>query len=88
MKLLSLILLSFVLTGCITVPVNREFPKLPASLEKPCDQLEQVPADTSKLSGVLITVTNNYALYHECQAKVDTWLTWYKQQRDIFNSVK
>lgn len=87
MKLLFLAPL-LLITACTAVPVEREFPKLPASLEKPCSALEEVPADTKKLSEVLITVTNNYSLYHECQIKVDTWLEWYKQQREIFNSVK
>lgn len=87
MKLLILAPL-LLITACTTVPVGREFPKLPASLEKPCGTLEEVPAGTKKLSEVLITVTNNYTLYHECQIKVDTWLEWYKQQREIFNSVK
>jgi hypothetical protein len=76
------------LTACIYVPVNREFPKLPTSLKQPCVALEEVPSNTKKLSEVLITVTNNYTLYHECQLKVDTWRDWYEKQQEIFNSIK
>lgn len=87
MKLLMLVPI-LLLTACTTVPVAREFPKLPPSLEKPCGPLEQVPANTKKLSQVLITVTNNYTLYHECQLKVEAWQEWYKKQKDVFDSVK
>jgi hypothetical protein len=87
MKLLLLAPL-LLLTACSIVPVKREFPKLPPSLEHPCVALEEVPSNTKKLSEVLITVTNNYTLYHECQLKVDAWMDWYKKQQEIFNKVK
>lgn len=88
---MKLILLAplLLLTACsLSVPVKREFPKLPPSLEQPCEALEEIPANTKKLSEVLITVTNNYTLYHTCQLKVDAWSDWYKKQQEIFNSVK
>ena len=87
MKLLILVLL-LPITACTAVPVKREFPKAPESLMQPCAALNDVPADTNKLSEVLVTVTNNYTLYHECQLKVDSWIEWHKQQKEIFDSVK
>jgi hypothetical protein len=36
----------------------------------------------------LIVVTNNYTIYHECKIKVETWQQWYKEQKQIFESVK
>lgn len=75
------------LAGCVA-PIERQFSKLPPSLEKGCEELELVPSGTEKLSEVLIVVTSNYAKYHECQIKVETWQSWYKTQKDIFDSVK
>lgn len=75
------------LSACTAVPVARNFPDIPPSLTKSCPNLLDTP-QTKKLSEVLEVVTENYSLYHECQIKVDLWLEWYQQQRDIFNSVK
>jgi len=75
------------LFGCTTVPVARNFPSILESLQKSCVELEVVEK-TTKLSDVLIVVTNNYGLYHECKIKVETWQLWYKEQKEIFESVK
>jgi len=87
MKLLLIIPL-LLLTACSSIPIKREFPKLPPSLEQRCVALDEVPPSTKKLSDILTVVTNNYTLYHECQIKVDTWLEWYSTQKKIFDSVK
>jgi hypothetical protein len=86
MKTLLILSLSF-LVGCSAVPVKRNFPSTPPSLEKSCSELEEIQK-TTKLSDVLIVVTNNYTLYHECKIKVETWQQWYKEQKQIFESVK
>jgi hypothetical protein len=87
MKKLMLIAL-LVLTGCSTVvPVTQKFPDVPDELKQACPDLEQVPAGTTKLSDVLVTVTDNYSQYHECRIKVDTWIRWYTNQQKIFNDV-
>jgi hypothetical protein len=84
----NLLILSLVfLVGCTAVPVKRNFPSIPPSLEKSCNVLEEVQ-NTTKLSDVLIVVTNNYTIYHECKIKVETWQQWYKEQKQIFESVK
>lgn len=80
----TVFILSLLLTGCVAVPVQQKFPEAPESLKQSCPQLESVPANTTKLSEVLSVVINNYALYHECQVKVDTWNEWYQTQKSIY----
>ena len=87
MKLLSLILV-IVLTGCSTaVPVKRNFPEIPSELMEKCPDLKQTEA-TTKLSDVLQVVTENYSTYHECNIKAETWIDWYKAQKEIFESAQ
>lgn len=87
MKLL-LIIPVLLLTGCLTTPVKRNFPEVPAELMTACPDLIQLDPKTSKLSEVVSTVSKNYGQYHECQIKVDAWVEWYKTQKEIFDSVK
>ena len=88
MKKLVLLLPVFLLAGCLaTTPVKRNFPEVPKELMEACPDLEQVQ-DTQKLSEVIKVVADNYSDYHECRLKVDTWIEWYKTQKDIFESVK
>lgn len=86
MKVLVALSLLF-LAGCAT-PVQRDFPSVPPSLRSGCEDLTLIEVGTDKLSEVLVVVTGNYAKYHECQIKVETWQEWYNTQRDIFNSIK
>lgn len=84
MKTTLALLFAALLTGCVSVPVERNFPAVPEDLTKQCPNLEEVPVGTTHLSEILIVVTNNYALYHECKLKVETWNDWYKTQKKIF----
>jgi hypothetical protein len=87
MRLLLTLFLTFILVGCSTsVPVKRNFPQVPAELLAACPELAQT-APTTKLSDVLVVVTENYSKYHECRFKADAWIEWYKTQQEIFNSV-
>lgn len=86
MKKLLLITL-LLIVGCTTVPVTRNFPSIPKSLDTSCTELELLKK-TSKLSDILVVVTNNYTLYNECKIKSETWLKWYKEQKEIFEHVK
>jgi len=84
-KLLILLLLA----GCsTTVPVARKFPEVPDVLMVPCPLLTQIKEGTTKLSGVIEVVTDNYFEYHKCSDKHDLWMEWYKAQKEIFDSVK
>lgn len=82
-----MILPVLLLAGCLTTPVKRSFPDVPEELKVACPDLMLVEP-TTKLSEVVSIVTKNYGQYQECQIKVDTWIEWYKTQKEIFDSVK
>jgi hypothetical protein len=87
-KRLLLVFPVILLSGClITTPVKRNFPEVPKEIMEACPDLQQTEP-TEKLSEVLKVVVNNYGQYHECKVKVDTWVEWYKTQKQIFESVK
>lgn len=87
MKIVSALLLSILLTGCLTtVPVARNFPEVPEDIKTACPDLKTID-DTTKLSKVIETVTDNYGLYHECRIKIDAWIEWYTTQKKIFEEV-
>ena len=77
----------FLLAGCLATPVKRNFPEVPAELKVACPDLQKVK-DDAKLSDIVSTVSSNYTQYHECRAKVDAWNEWYKNQKEVFDSVK
>jgi hypothetical protein len=81
------LLIPFLLAGCLATPVKRNFPEVPAELKVACPDLQKVK-DEAKLSDIISTVSSNYTQYHECRSKVDAWNEWYKNQKDIFDSVK
>ena len=60
------------------------FPLAPADVSD-CGDLGSVP-DNAKLSDVAESVVDNYTLYHQCRAKVETWNQWYVEQRKNYNS--
>lgn len=94
MKIFSLINIIVVslLVGCTTyVPVEqieRPFPELANTLKEPCPNLIKIEGKKTTLSELLKTVSDNYALYYQCQAKVNGWNTWYHEQREIFERVR
>jgi len=83
----SLLILPFLLAGCLATPVKRNFPEVPQELKVVCPDLQKVK-DDAKLSDVISTVSSNYTQYHECRAKIDAWNQWYSNQKEIFESVK
>jgi starvation-inducible outer membrane lipoprotein len=87
MKLLIAIV-ALSLSACVSVPVERKFPKAPDELMAACPDLQTIPAETTQLSVVVDTVSANYGKYQLCQAKTNTWVDWYNKQKDIFESVK
>lgn len=87
MKYIALILPLF-LTGCFkSIPVKMSFPDAPSEMKTVCSELKQVK-DNAEMSDILEVVTTNYAKYHECKNKVDAWIEWHKQQKQISDSVK
>jgi hypothetical protein len=79
---------NILLTACTAVPVDRKSPSVPVELQQACPDLKTVNPETTKLSDVVNIVVSNYGQYKECQVKVDSWIEWYKNQKEIFESVK
>lgn len=91
MKIILGLLLTMTLLGCSdpkVIPIKRSFPPVPESLKEECPDLQLVPEKTEKLSEVLATVATNYGQYHVCKIKVESWITWYNEQKSNFESVK
>jgi hypothetical protein len=83
MKFILLSLLIF-LTGCSnTVPLQRKFPEIPNVLLEKCPDLQKTK-ENSNLSDIVKVITTNYSLYHECAAKHDAFVEWYKTQKKIY----
>ena len=86
--IILIMLVVFILTGCTSVPVVRNFPDEPGkTVMEGCPNLKKLE-DDAKLSEVAKTVSINYSTYYECAVKVDTWVEWYKIQKQIFESIK
>lgn len=81
-------LLALLLTGCVSVPVTTKWPEVPTELKEACAKLEVIKPDTKKLSVVVGTVVNNYALYHECRIRVEGWVEWYDEQKKVHDTIK
>lgn len=80
------ILLSILLTGCSTVvPIHVSFPDAPKELEQPCKPLKTT--NSSQLSEFTKTIVENYEQYHDCVAQENSWRTWYKQQKQLFEEL-
>jgi hypothetical protein len=85
---LALLLVPLLLAGCLSTPVKRNFPEIPADLKTACPALKEIDPTTTKLSTVVEVVSSNYGDYQECKIKVDSWIEWYNTQKTIFESVK
>lgn len=83
-----LLILPFMLTGCLTIPEVPKFPK-PASEEvmQACPNLKLAKTDSDKLTDLMDTIAENYKEYYECRDKVDTWIQWYKKQKENYEKV-
>lgn len=88
MRLLAILLMPLLLSACLSTPVKRHFPEVPADLMKSCPELQTIDPNTTKLSEVVSVVSKNYGEYNDCKIKVDGWVEWYKTQRSIFEEVK
>jgi hypothetical protein len=88
MKSIVIAFLAVTLTACVSVPVQRSFPKVPAELMVSCPPLKVMDPETTRLSDVVQSVVANYGQYQACDGKVDTWIEWYNTQKTIFDSVK
>jgi hypothetical protein len=80
---LLLLIPTLLLTGCLTTAPK--FPDIPEELKTACPELQEATKETQELSKLLVVVVVNYSTYYECRVKVDAWLQWHKQQKEIFN---
>jgi hypothetical protein len=85
---IKIITLALLLSACTAVPVDRKFPSIPTELQQACPDLKTIDTNTTKLSELVNVVVVNYGQYKECQVKVDSWIDWYNNQKQIFESVK
>lgn len=81
------VLLSVLLTGCMSVPITAKFPEAPDSIKAQCPRLKQLN-DSDNLSQISKTITDNYTLYYECATKHSAWVEWYEVQKKIYEGVK
>lgn len=89
MKRLALLLPAILLTGCLaTAPVVPKWPEVPKELLEACPDLKTVDPKNDKLSLIVDTVADNYKEYYECKSKVDDWITWYKSQQKLWETLK
>ena len=87
MKRLVLLIPILLLAGCLSdpVPIKQVWPTVPKELLEACPDLKQVDPKVDKLSDIIDVVSDNYALYYDCKAKVDDWIVWYNGQQKIYN---
>jgi hypothetical protein len=87
MKKLLLLIPVLLLTGCLNdaVPIKQVWPTVPKELLEACPDLKQMDPKVDKLSDIILVVSDNYAQYYDCKAKVDDWITWYNGQQKIYN---
>jgi hypothetical protein len=87
MKYLACLLLT-ILVGCSTdVPLTRKFPLAPDVMLEKCPKLD-VLNNNMKFSEVTKTISENYAKYHGCSDRNDTWIEWYNKQKETFDKVE
>lgn len=80
MKIIIILLLSFLITGCETFG-KPKFPDAEKSLMVECPELSQLPQDPVTISQLMTSVVQNYTAYHQCANKVKGWQEWYEKQK-------
>lgn len=85
MKHLAIILSLAFLGGCAHVPLSPKFPDVPESFLKECEDLEKADVNDTRISAYTEVVVNNYTKSKECAADKKAWISWYKEQKAIFN---
>jgi len=78
-----LLIPTVLLAGCLTTAPK--FPSVPLELQKACPELQEATQNTTELSKLLDVVVVNYSTYYECRVKIDAWLQWHKEQKEIFD---
>ena len=90
MKNSIIISTALILTGCVSVPVERHFPDVPANLldtSKECANLKTIDDKEVVFSSLMKTVSNNYTQYYTCANYLHDWQKWYNDQKTNFEKV-
>ena len=88
-KLLMLSASCLMMLGCsTTVPLSQKFPEAPQVLMEPAPVLKPLSENKKTLADLLQNANENYGLYYELQDRYNAWQLWYKQQKQLFDSVK
>ena len=87
MKNYLIVSILVLLAGCVSVPVERNWPNAPEVLQTPAPVLKEVPPGASA-SDVFDIVIENYGTYYDVANKLQGWQQWYDDQKKIFESVK
>lgn len=82
MKKLLMLVSVFALTGCLSVAPK--FPDLPSEIAQACPELREAEK-SQEMSKLLDTVVQNYGSYYECRVKIDEFIEWHKQQKEVYN---
>lgn len=83
-----IVIAALVLSGCVSVPVDRTFPKAPDELKQPAVDLKPLDTPNPQLSDMISNANDNYAEYYKLKDKYNSWIDWYNTQKQIFESVK
>ena len=75
------------LVGCVSVPVERHWPKAPEALQAPAPELKTT-APNASAAEVFDVVIDNYGTYYDVVNKLKGWQQWYIDQQKIFESVQ
>jgi hypothetical protein len=55
---------------------------------EPAPDLKQLSRDKKTLADLLENANENYGLYYDLADRYKAWQQWYKEQKNIFESVK
>lgn len=88
LKFILVLISCLILSGCVGQTSLPKFPDIPEGLQTSCPDLDPVKDNERKLSEVLKVVSGNYEKYHECNAKVLTWMDWYDSQKKIYEEIE
>ena len=83
-----IVIACLMISGCVSVPVDRKFPTVPDTLKEPAPALKTLDTAKPELSDLITNANNNYAEYYRLRDKYNGWIDWYNTQKQIFDSVK
>ena len=86
MKKLVLVML-LLISGCVSVPVDRKFPAVPENLMETAPDLKTLTVKNPQLSDIINNANDNYSEFYKLRSKYNQWIIWYNTQKKIFESV-